>query len=496
MNRIIERLRQLRLGTRHRRVEMLGGHPAQEPEIEIERFAPELSEASRTQAVRDKVSQLGAASFDDVTGNALAPLIAIEGEGWSHQLDEQHKAWQTRAGQSLDKSYAVAWQYRQLLDEDLMRLRHAEIAVETAVLGLSGQDPDEPDALSAVIKVVPERSAGQAGQVRAVAAESVPPAEPAPPPVAEGSAEGDPAELEMLDCAMVLRPPQVSRSELRPLFDPQDASRVPRWGEQGFRDGTLLAGRPASTFVHILALVLAAGADIGAFTQTVQLVLPQSGWVALMVVFGLTAVVLYLAHSVGVILRDAKAASRYPGTHGNGRRRPTGRRLAATCCTVIWLGVGGLAFWVRYTVPLVVPPPVGGCGGVIGAGPGGGCSNGTTSQHPLQAAAIFFGLYLATGAVAAVGAYITHNPYRGGYMSAIQAYRKASEHAAASMHRFGLARAACLNQAKEIEVSDQVLADAQARNKDFTGKLKQIALIEIASLLKDPAVTDAYFPGT
>jgi hypothetical protein len=503
MNRIIDRLRKMRLGNRRQRIELLGGYPKQEPRVAVERFEPELNKDVRTGTIRDKVSQMGATSFDEATGNALETFITKEGEEWSQWLNQQHKAYKTRAGQRLEQDYAVVWQYRQLLDEELMRLRHAETAVETAVLALSGHEPDEADGHTRVIRVVTERPIGQADPEPAPDAGAVSNGESAAnrefmtQPDGAAQAVGDLDALGKLDSASVLRPPRISRSELRRLFDPQDASRVPRWGEPGFRDGTLLAGRPRSTFVHVVTLVLAAGADIGAFTLTVQLVLPESGWVVLLVVFGLTAVVLYIAHMVGVMLREARAAGR---SSADRPRRPggrLGRGLAAFGCALIWLGVGGLAFWVRYTVPLPVPPQVGGCGGVIGSGSGSGCSvSEAATGHPLQAAAIFLGLYLATGVVAAVGAYVTHNPYRGGYVSALRTYRKASERAAASVHGFGLARAACLRQQAEIDESDQILAMAQAQNEAFTAQLKQLALIEIASMLKDPAVTDAFFTGT
>ncbi|MGH3277504.1 MAG: hypothetical protein ACRDNZ_24665 [Streptosporangiaceae bacterium] len=481
MNRIIDWQRRTRLQKRHRRVELLGGHPGQEPTIVIERFEPDLSKDGRVKGIRDKVAQLGATSFDEATGNALESFIAHESDDWRHRLDRQHRHYKTRARESLGKAKAVAWQYRQLLDEDLMRLQHAETAIETAVLALSGQEPDEIDGRAQILTLVPERTA-----------------EPGPELALDAGPDssGDQSRpLEKLDDAPILQAPRMSRSELRRLLDPQDARRVPRWGEPGFRDGTLLAGRPHSTFVHVLALTLAAAADVGGFTQTVQLVLPQSGWVALLVVIGLTAVVLYIAHSVGVMLREARAASSRSadGSQRTGRR--IGRALAALGCTLVWLGIGGLAFWVRWTVPLPVPPQVG-CGQTIGSGPGSGCASAASgNSHPLQAAAIFLGLYLATGTVAAVGAYLTHNPYRGGYMSAIKAYRKGSERASASVYRFGLARAAYMRQQEEISASDQMLTDAQAENAAFTAELGEIALIEIASLLKDPAVTDAFFPG-
>ena len=105
-----------------------------------------------------------------------------------------------------------------------------------------------------------------------------------------------------------------------------------------------------------------------------------------------------------------------------------------------------------------------GHGIAAGIGSGGGCSasSGVTNTHPLQAAAIFLGLYVATGIVAAVGAYFTHNPYRGRYAAAAREYRKASERASASIHQFGLARAAYQRQQAEIRRLEDRLAKLEA----------------------------------
>ena len=270
---------------------------------------------------------------------------------------------------------------------------------------------------------------------------------------------------------------------------------MPRWGDPGFRDGTLLAGRPRSAYLHALALLLAAGADIGAFTQTVELVLPQADWVVWVVVSGLTAVVLYIAHMIGVMLREGNAARKSTGGHPHEVTARIWRGAAIIVCTATWLAVGLLAFWVRYTVPLVGTVQVGGGGiGSGGIGSGGGAASGATEGgKPLQAAAIFFGLYLATGIVAIVGAYFTHNPYRGRYAAALRAYRKASGQVSASIQQFGLAFAAYQRQQAEIDAAKQILASAKKQNMEFTDQLKQVARIEIAVLIKDPAVTDAFF---
>ena len=100
---------------------------------------------------------------------------------------------------------------------------------------------------------------------------------------------------------------------------------------------------------------------------------------------------------------------------------------------------------------------------------------------------------MATGIVAALGAYYTHNPYRGRYKAAIGALRKSSERAAASVYQLGLAISFRDRQQAEIDAARHVLAEAQVQNVAFTAQLKQNVRVAIASLAKDPAVTDAIF---
>jgi hypothetical protein len=184
-------------------------------------------------------------------------------------------------------------------------------------------------------------------------------------------------------------------------------------------------------------------------------------------------------------------------------------------CTLIWLAIGLMAFWIRLTVPLPTTAQLptglgsGGIGGGIGGGSSGGIGGGigsggigggssaggaaSAAPHALQGAAIFLGLYVATGIVTALGAYFSYNPYRGRYVAAVAGFRKASEQAAASAHQFGLAIAGRDRQRAEIETAAHVLAEALDQNVAFTAQLKQNVRVAIASMAKDPAVTDALF---
>jgi hypothetical protein len=515
---------------RDKRVELLGGYPGRDPEVSVVRFEPVLGEAERRTNITDGVTRLGAESFDEATGDPLDNFVDAQRDEWEHRLNQQYMGYQPQAEHSLGQAIAAVAQYQRLHEEDLARLQNAEIALETAVLALSGTEPGPaggPQASGSgrpAGRPAPEPQAPPAGPPAAISAlELTSGAGSVPGPRARHRTEGgsgpeagtgpgprngairgyarprasDPARLASWSAGVTaLAPPKLSRAELRQLVAPSDASRVPRWGEPGFRDGALLAGRPRGTYLHALALLLAAGADIGAFTQVVELVLPQqSDPVVWLVVAGLTSVVLYIAHSVGMMLREARACQ-------GGARGPlsaagvwAGRRFAAFGCTVAWTALGLMAYWVRLKVPPIQAAQLG-AGSTIGGGLGAGPAASAPPEHVMQAAVLFLGLYVATGIVAAVGAYFTHNPYRGRYDAAIRAYRKASERTAASAYQLVRAQAACERQQAEMTAAPEILAEAHSQNRAFTEQLKQTVRIHIAGLAKDPAVTDAILgPG-
>ncbi len=497
MNKVMQWIRKLRLHRRGKRVALLGGFPELIPDAHIKRFEPDLHETDRLNYVLERISTLGAESFDEATGDPLDNSINLQAEEYESDLDRQYRAFLGEADQRLEEARAVVQQYRQLYDIDQVRLQAAELAMETGIVALSGHEPADISD-SRVLKASSTVRLSQPVVISAVpevdAAEQV-------------AAVPDADEPDWLDGRAARPPATVSRREFGKLLAPQNASRVPRWGEPGFSDGSLLVGRPYGTYLHVLTLILAAAADIGAFVQVVELVLQQqSDRVIWMVIIGLTAVVLYIAHTIGVLLRESRARER--STKGLSRIGGwLGQPTAIVLCAAIWLGVGLMAFWVRETVPLPTTPTLGSGGigtagtssagidiGGLGIGGSGATATSTaTTGHALQGAAIFLSLYLATGVVAAAGAYFTHNPYRGRYARAIRAYRKASEHAAASVYQLGLAVARYHHQQRNIAGAEQILKGAQRQNIAYAERLKQRVRVEIAGLAKDPAVTDAIF---
>jgi hypothetical protein len=474
----------LRLRRRDRRVELLGGYPGPDPDFPVEQFTPVLGETERVQQALGAVARLGAESVDEATGHPLDNMINAQGDEWDRKLRQQHLlTFVPAAEQRLKQAKAVVDQYQQLRDADLTRLQVSEMALETALLALTGHEPE------------PAAGAARASRRIPVPAPRRRRAEPVLASTGLAVASPGAVQADRPGTRAALAPTKVSQAELRQLLDPQDARRAPRWGEPGFQDGTLLAGRPRSAYLHALVLVIAAGADVGAFVQIVELVLTLQDWVIWLVVCGLTAVVLYLAHMAGAMLREAKAGQR--STAGVFGRSGTwlGRRAAVFACTVLWLALGLMAFWIRMTVTVAPPSQVGVGTGIGSGGIGGGTavSAAPAAGHTEQGAAIFLGLYLATGLVAALGAYFTHNPCRGRYAAAIRAFRKASERASASAYQLGRALALLGRQQAEIEAAVAALAEAQKQNQALAERLKQSVRIEIAGLARDPAVTDAVF---
>jgi hypothetical protein len=450
---------------RDKRVERLGGYPALVPELVVESFRPVLNHTERMRHVTDGVSRLGAESVDEATAYPLDNLVNAQGHEWQRRLKQQYHAYQAVGRLQLRQLQGVVEQYRHLYELDLRRLSDTEVAVESAILALSGEPPG------------PSPGGGHQDAAAPPVTRRAPPATTAP-------------EEDLLAGPAALAPPRVSRAELRRIFEPRDANRVPQWAEPGFRDAALLAGRPRSTYLHVLVLLLAAGADIGAFTQVVERAMPnETNLMVILVVSGLAAVVLYIAHMIGAMLREAKATYPQGARRGVQRRSWINSRVAPAACALVWGALGALAYWVRIRVPATVVPSIG--AGTIGGGSTSGGSS--TDPHAAQAALLFLGLYAATGIVAALGAYFTHNPYRGRYATAQRAYRKAAERAAASANQLGRAEASYQRQVIELQDADSVLVEAQALDSAFSEQLKQSVRLQIASMARDPAVTDAIF---
>ncbi len=195
------------------------------------------------------------------------------------------------------------------------------------------------------------------------------------------------------------------------LPGPHYRGELPSWGGPDYRDPALIAGRPRSSYLYVMVLLLAAGADIGAFFQIVELVLAQDPLILVYVVaLGFTATALSLAHKGGALSRDHMAGAAWAGT------------VMPCLCVTAWLLLGIAAFYVRLTL--------------LGSSFSGSLSlsvgpsqTGPSSPPAFQAAIVFLALYLATGLVAWMGAYLSRNPLLESYKLASRAFLEARSRA-------------------------------------------------------------------
>lgn len=249
---------------------------------------------------------------------------------------------------------------------------------------------------------------------------------------------------------------------------------VPQSGDPGYSDPSLAAGRPWTAWLHLVALLAAAGADIGAFYQVVQLIMPsQAAWVALMIVLGFVAVALILAHYAGVQLRDRRAGIRWV------------RWVGATLCLTTWLGLGLLAFWTRlvgnstisqtpsFTLNSTTQP--------------------TAPDHPLTlaAAAIFLALYVGSGLAAMVGAYLTHNRLRDSYAKAARHHVGVEKRIAKRTGERDSAYSHWHAQVNARVAAETVFQQAVQHRLALAEELKVHTRVLIAARGGDPPLTDA-----
>lgn len=245
-------------------------------------------------------------------------------------------------------------------------------------------------------------------------------------------------------------------------------------------DPGLIAGRPRSAWLHIVVLILAFGADAGAFYQVIGAVMwDQHAIVLLIVVIGFATTVVYLAHMTGTLLRD--------------RADDPGNRTVRFLWGIVpaWLLLGALGFWVR----LDFEPPPSGSGSIIDIAD----ETATTpanDANPLLGALLFAALYIGIGLVAALGAYFTHHPLQSRYATAVRARaRTARRLARRTAHREFTAAELEAWQAWAARM-DLVAEEHRFDRSRFSDELKSLARHRMAEASHDPAVTDALLrPG-
>ncbi|MFY1637652.1 hypothetical protein ACN27F_31000 [Solwaraspora sp. WMMB335] len=243
-----------------------------------------------------------------------------------------------------------------------------------------------------------------------------------------------------------------------------DARPEPRFSYQGPAE---VSGRSVAELFYLVPLMIAAGADVVAFYQVVTLLFADlADRLHLMLVAGLTVAAVMLAHFAGRIARDMLAG--YGGAN----------RWGLALCVVPWAVLGAAAVAVR----LLATVDTG--GGATDFDSGGG------RQEQVAGALLFGALYLASGLVAALGEFFSHNPLRSGYRRALRGHRRAVRKLR-SLHP-PVERAKHVYEMHRLSVvrDDACYAAERDRRLAFTEELKRYSEILIAAHLNNPSATD------
>ena len=245
--------------------------------------------------------------------------------------------------------------------------------------------------------------------------------------------------------------------------------------DRRYAEPSLVNGRPSSDWVHFIALLLAAGADLAAFYQIIAGIMPDlTWWLAALIVSGFTASALYLSHAAGTLLRDAIT------------QRQTSKWVLFLFSLIAWVVLGTVALYVRWL------------SGTTGSDTskisiGGGTTD--TSDPMVHPKAVLFGaLYLATGIVALIGAYLTRNPALSGYLKGLRSYRDNAEEAALAASGYAGARQATARYRGEAERIKQLCEQELEERAGFANELKQYARAVMAAHKQDAPTTDGLFP--
>lgn len=238
----------------------------------------------------------------------------------------------------------------------------------------------------------------------------------------------------------------------------------------GYRDTGQVSGRPVTELGYLVVLLLAAGADLAAFHQVVSLVMPEEDdWLVYLLVGGVTACALVLAHFSGRLARDWLA---WTGS-------VSWRHVA--WFAIPWAVLGVFAFLIR----LIVADSQSGFA-VDGSTFGGGSSG----WNQLSAALLFLALYGASGIVTAGGEFLTRNPLRVAYRRALRAHRRAVRRLARTQPSFERAWHVYRLHVNNRRRDDAMWRAAVAQRLAYADELKRYSAVLMAAHLQDPSATD------
>lgn len=240
---------------------------------------------------------------------------------------------------------------------------------------------------------------------------------------------------------------------------------------RGYQQPVATTGRPVWEAVYLVALAVTAGADVVAFDQVLSDVLNQLGpvlvWVA---VAGFTAMALTLAHFAGRLLRDRHAE------HGPDSQR------ALWLLVIPWALLGLAALIARLIIAQSNLNATSTTASTSGTG--------SPAADALSAAFLFLILYLASGAVAGFGEYLTRNPLRTHYRTALRAHRRSLRRLDRSQPPYERAVSVWRQHEQSLRSEEENYQAAVSLHRSNGDELKRLAAYLIAAHLQDPSATD------
>ncbi|MGI9004470.1 MAG: hypothetical protein ACR2GH_22940 [Pseudonocardia sp.] len=235
---------------------------------------------------------------------------------------------------------------------------------------------------------------------------------------------------------------------------------------KGHADRGEIVGQPIAEYVQWVVLAVTACADVAVFYQILSgfVLTHLPDWLVWLAVAGFTTCSLLLAHFAGRLFRDARVGY---GTPEHGLIYV----LAGT-----WLLLGLAAFTVR----LVVAEG--------GAGATAATALGNQSQT-VASAVLFLVLYVGSGMVSGIGAYLSRNPLRNRYRKAQRNQRYAQKRLHRSQAPYERAVSVLQLHIRNRQREADNYAAAQTLRVAYVEEMKAYTGILISGHLQDPSAT-------
>ncbi|MEV4411526.1 hypothetical protein [Catellatospora sp. NPDC049609] len=372
--------------------------------------------------VEQEIRQMKA--VDGGTGNVLDATVDAKAAGWDHDIDVEYKRQLQLAKDELATLAPAAAAQQRLVDD--ATAEHAAARQQHDKAHREAVDPSS-------------RSYG-----------------PAVPPKARHSQDTD----------LALAQPAPTTA-LTP-HDPAVAARIPRRSaRRGYGPGRV-DGISLGDLMHYGVLTLAALADFVAFYQVLALVLGTIPELLYAAVLAVTAIALVLMHKAGTTFRDFVA-----------RHHPGGDLWIVVVCVLGWALLGAGAYWLRLTVQ----DDDGASTSLLNFG---GVQLGEEDTSTATKALVFLIVFVTTGVLAMVGAYLAHHPYTAAYRAARRTLRRRTRRLRRVSARAAkvLARESTLKE--RLESEKDTAEGHRGQRRALACELKTHARTQIAKRLRDP----------